>query len=201
MRTTKEDILKSHKTAVLVFEYFSNYEISIALSVMGQCGRIFDVFCKNEYAKSEEGLTIKRTKPLDECNVDEYDSLLIPGCMDLRDIIDDEQIRRFLQQFDLPHMVIASISSSPLLLYKAGILEGKKYIAGLVKEELLEEGFTMEELSGMRDITELKNEDGTIDTYMVDGKLLTGIGGGFREFGIEFGKLLNLNFEPQWYGI
>lgn len=188
------------KTAVLLFDYFSNYEISVALSVMGQCGRVFEVFCKNECAKSEEGLVVKRTKALDECNIDEYDSLLIPGCMDLRDIIDDDCIRQFLQKFDSPQMIIASISSSPLLLYKAGMLQGKKYIAGLVKQELLEEGFTMDELSNMRDITELKNEDGTVDTYMVDGKLLTGIGVGFREFGIEFGKLLGLKFEPAWYG-
>lgn len=189
------------KTAVLLFDYFSNYEISIALSVMGQAGKVFDVFCKNECAKSEEGLVVQRTYALGECNIDEYDSLLIPGCMDLRDIIDDDSIRQFLQKFKSQEIVIASISSSPLLLYKAGMLQGKKYIAGLVKEELLEEGFTMEELSNMRDITELKNEDGTISTYMVDGKLLTGIGLGYKEFGIEFGELLGLKYEPEWYGI
>lgn len=189
------------KTAVLLFDHFSNYEISVALSVLYQSGRKYDVFCLNEEARSEEGLLVRRTNTLDELCIEEYDSLLMPGCMDLRDIIDDEQIRCFLKKFNSPEMIIASISSSPLLLLKAGLLENKKYIAGVMKEELIEEGFTMEQMSNMRDITELKNSDGTIDTLSIDGSILTAIGCDFIKFGIEFGKMLNLKFEPGWYSV
>lgn len=191
--------MKKKKTAVLLFDLFSNYEISVALSILYQSGRKYDVFCLNEEARSEEGLIVKRTKALDDICIEEYDSLLIPGCMDLRDIIDDEQIHCFLKRFNSPKMVIASISSSPVLLLKAGLLENKKYIAGVMKEGLIEEGFTMDQLCNMRDITELKNKDGTIDTYCIDENILTAIGPGFIKFGIEFGKMLNLKFEPGWY--
>lgn len=51
----------------------------------------------------------------------------------------------------------------------------------------------------MIDITELKNDDGTVNTFLIDGNLLTAIGEGFIQFGIEFGKLLNLKFDTRWY--
>ena len=192
--------MSDKKTAVLLFDYFSNYEISIALSILYQSGRKYEVFCQNEEAISEEGLHVKRTKAFDELCIEEYDSLLIPGCMDLRDIIDDNNIHNFLKKFNSPEIVIASISSSPLLLLKAGLLEDKKYLAGVLKSELLEEGFTMKQMENMRDITELENDDGTVDTYFIDGNLLTAVGVGFIKFGIEFGKMLKLEFEPRWYG-
>ncbi len=57
----------------------------------------------------------------------------------------------------------------------------------------------MEQMSGMRDVTELKNEDGTVTSCFRDGNLLTAVGSDFISFGIEFGKMLNLKFEPEWY--
>lgn len=187
------------KTALLLFDLFSNYEMSVALSILSQAGKEFDVFCLKEEAVSEEGLRIKRGKALSELIIEEYDSLLIPGCMDLRDIIDDERIHNFIRGFSLSEYIIASISSSPLLLLKAGILDGKKYLAGVVKKELLQEGFTMEQMEGMRDVTELKNDDGTVTPHLVDGNLLTAVGSDFINFGIKFGEMLELEFEPGWY--
>lgn len=188
------------KTAVFLFDLFSNYELSVALSVLSQSGKPFDVFCLTPEAVSEEGLRVQRDKALFQLEIEAYDSLLIPGCMDPRNIIDDPGVHAFLQSFDLDTHIIASISSSPLLLLKAGLLEGKRYMAGAVKEELLEEGFTLAQMRGMRDITEIKNDDGTADLWMKDGHLLTAVGSGFVAFGIEFGKMLNLDFEPSWYG-
>lgn len=187
------------KTAILLYDLFSNYELSVALSVLAQAEKQYDVFCLNEEALSEEGLRVKRSKALQELAIAEYDSLLLPGCMDPREIIDDSRIHAFLRNFDLATHVVASISSSPLLLLKAGMLDGKAYIAGVMKEGLLEEGFTMEQMHGMRDVTELKNADGTITKCMRDGNLLTAVGSDFINFGIAFGNMLGLEFEPGWY--
>lgn len=189
------------KTAILLFDLFSNYELSVAVSVLSQAGKPVDVFCLNDVAVSEEGLQVKRTKALPEADAAEYDSLLLPGCMDLRDILDDSRIHDFIRRFSLASHVIASISSSPLLLLKAGVLEDKRYVAGVMKQELLNIGFTMEQMRGMRDITELDNEDGTVTACMTDGNLLTAIGPGFVNFGVEFGRMLGLDFDPRWYGV
>lgn len=187
------------KTALLLFDLFSNYEMSVALSILSQAGKKYDVFCLTEYAVSEEGLRVKRDRDLSALHIQDYDSLLIPGCMDLRNIIDDVRIYQFIRNFDLSEHIIASISSSPLLLLKSGILDGKKYLAGVLKEELLEEGFTLEQMNGMRDVNELKNDDGTFTKYLIDGNLLTAVGSAFIDFGIIFGEMLHLEFEPRWY--
>ena len=63
----------------------------------------------------------------------------------------------------------------------------------------MEEGWTKEQLIGMRDITELKNEDGTKTSCLVDGNLLTAIGFDFVNFGIKFGEMLGLEFDSGWY--
>jgi len=187
------------KTAILLYDQFSNYELSVALSVLSQGGKKVDFFCKNEYAISEEGLQVKRDKSLSEIVIEDYDSLLLPGCMDLRSVIEDEQVLDFIRHFNLSTHIIASISSSPVLLVKAGLLENKQYLAAVTKEGLLDEGWTIEQLVGMRDINELKNEDGTKATYLVDGNLLTAIGFDFINFGIKFGEMLGLKFDSGWY--
>lgn len=187
------------KTAVLLFDLFSNYEIGVALSVLAQAGKKYEVFSLHEEAVSEEGLHVKRSKDLSELIPSEYDSLLIPGCMDLRDVVDDGRAHDFIKKFDLSVHIIAAISSAPVLLLKAGMLAGKSYIAEVVKEGLLEEGFTMEQLKGMRDITELKNDDGSVTLCLADGNLLTAVGPGFIQFGVDFGKMLGLEFDPAWY--
>ena len=188
------------KTAILLFDLFSNYELSVALSVLAQGGKEFDVFCLHEEAVSEEGLRVKRSKSLPELAIAHYDSLLLPGCMDPSGIIGDARIHDFLRNFQLSEHIVASISSSPLLLLKAGLLDGKKYVAGAIKKELLKEGFfTMEQMNGMRDVTELKNEDGTETSCFADGNLLTAAGFAFIQFGIDFGKMLKLEFDPGWY--
>jgi len=160
------------KTAILLYDLFSNYELSVALSILVQGGKKYDIFCKNEFAISEEGLQVKKNKSLTEIIISDYDSLLLTGCMDLRYAIDDEQIISFIKKFDLTTHTIACISSSPVLLLKAGLLDGKQYLTAVMKDGLLEEGWTKEQLKGMRDISELKNDDETVTTCLVDGNLL-----------------------------
>ncbi|MDR0326240.1 MAG: hypothetical protein LBI19_09125, partial [Oscillospiraceae bacterium] len=76
---------------------------------------------------------------------------------------------------------------------------GREYVAGAVKEALIEEGISMEQMKGMRDVTELKNGDGTVTLHMISGNLLTAVGSAFIAFGVTFGQMLKLEFEPAWY--
>ena len=187
------------KTAVLLYDLFSNYELSVALSVLYQGKKDFDVFCKNEYAASEEGLKVKRGQSLSELVISDYDSLLLTGCMGIDYVIEDELVLDFIKYFNLNTHIVASISSSPVLLLKAGIITGKQYLAGVKKEDLHNAGFTKEQLVSMRDITELQNEDGTKVSCLVDGNLITAVGHDFINFGIKFGEMLGLEFDPGWY--
>ncbi len=193
--------MEKMKTAVLLYDDFSNYEFSVMLSIFYQAGKPYTTFgLTKEPVRSEEGLKVICDALVEDLNIEEFDSLVLTGCMDLEPIINEERIYSFLKQFDLPRIKIASISSTPFLLARAGLLKNKRYLAGMLKEELLKHGHTMEELEGMVDIEEYRESYEEIGNFIKDGNIITSVGSFFREWAIEFGKMLELDFEPEWYG-
>nr|WP_245996230.1 DJ-1/PfpI family protein [Paenibacillus taihuensis] len=62
-------------------------------------------------------ITIKNADP------SRYTSLLLPGCMNIKTLYNNEDIIEFIRKCaENPELKIASISSSPYLLAKAGLL-------------------------------------------------------------------------------
>jgi len=89
------------KTAVLIYEGFCNFEISVALECIALKNREITVFAKSpDSIKSEDGLRVLPDKSIFEIDIDEYDSLLLPGAEDIRDVIEDEDILSFIRKFD-----------------------------------------------------------------------------------------------------
>ena len=82
--------------------------------------------------------------------------------------------------------VIASISSSPFLLAKAGILRGKQYTVGMTEENMEKVGV-------------FEKENYSDELVVQDGNIITARGRGFIRFGIYLGKALNLEFDDRWY--
>ncbi|MDZ5473056.1 DJ-1/PfpI family protein [Bacillus sp. 31A1R] len=175
------------KTAVLLFPLFSEYEISVALSILMQGNKpVVTVGMSKGPIKGEASLSCVADLTIDEINFNEIDSLLIPGCMDISTIMNEEKLIHFIKEIASENRVIASISSSPLLLAKAGVLKGKKFTVGLTEEFMIETGsFEMENLSK--------------ELVVRDGNLLTARGRGFIDFGVTFGHMLHLNFDKAWY--
>lgn len=48
--------------------------------------------------KSEEGLSIVPDQTIDEIDIDEFDSLLLPGAADIRLAVEDERILEFIRK-------------------------------------------------------------------------------------------------------
>ncbi|MTI96931.1 MAG: 4-methyl-5(B-hydroxyethyl)-thiazole monophosphate biosynthesis protein [Firmicutes bacterium] len=175
------------KVAVLLYPDFSNYEMSVALSILGQAQKPFDVFGLTlEPIRSEEGIYIAPQKTVEELVVDDYDGLLLTGEMDCKPLMTDERYATFVKSFDKPEMIIGSISSSTGLLAKLEMLKDKKYISRIPEEFLDKFGFQKENYT-------------TEGNYVQDGNIITAMGFGFVEFGIAFGKALGLDFHPGWY--
>lgn len=178
------------KTAVLLYPYFSNYEVSVALSVLFQAEKPFTVLglSDTEPVRSEEGLMVLCEARVEDAKREDYDSLLLTGCMQPFDsfMLDDRYVD-FVRLFDDGHTPIGAISSAPLLLAKAGMLRDRAYMAG-VPEEFME-------ANGMNPTNQVKGKP-----YVQDGNLLTSVGGQFVPFGIQFGRMLGLEFSPRWYG-
>ena len=188
------------KTAVLIYDKFCYFEISVALEILSLSGKPVTVFAKDTCpVKSEDGLTIIPDKCISEVSVEEYDSLLLPGAEDIRSAVEDEEIIEFIKKFE-NNILVGAISIAPVLLLKSGALKSKPFMCGADKEDLFEEGFTAEDLCGMIGWSDnLRNpiEDG----YTISGNIITSVSYNFVKFGLQFGKILGIDISPATFGL
>lgn len=80
--------------------------------------------------RSEEGLRLLPTKTAAQADPADYDCVILPGTIDPLPALYDEALIAFLYRGIGTNTVFAAISSAPLLLCRAGLLEGKKFTAG-----------------------------------------------------------------------
>ncbi|WP_028776470.1 DJ-1/PfpI family protein [Shimazuella kribbensis] len=175
------------KTAVLLYPQFSEYELSVALSILMQGKKtIVTIGLNNQPIIGESGLSVVPDKTVDEVNFDELDSLLLTGCMDILALENHEKYINFIRDVVTDETIIASISSSPYLLAKAGYLKEKKYTVGMTPENREESGV-------------FERENYSDELVVKDGNVITARGRGFIRFGIYFGNALNLDFDEDWF--
>lgn len=159
------------KAAIMLYPMFSMQEISCTTELFKFYDKEIVAFSAGrEPVKSEDGFTILPDKAFEEFRREDFDCLVLPGIWEPLPVMLDERNIRFLEQFRGDgSLVIAAISSSPLLLGKAGLLEGKKFTHGVFEEFL--------------DAFPVMPREGIVRTFMVeDGNLVTAYGGAFREF-------------------
>ena len=187
------------KTAVLIYDSFCNFEFSVALEILALSEREITVFAKTkEPVKSEDGLTVLPDDIIGNVKLDEYDSLLLPGAMDIRESIEDKEIIDFVRKFD--GKIIGAISIAPLLLVKAGLLSGKPFMAGINKYEILEEGFSEEDLVGMVGWDD--NIANPVEAgYIITCNIITSISYNFVRWALAFAKMIEIDISPKTFGI
>lgn len=110
-----------------------------------------------------------------------------------------EAVLDFIRAFDREDMVIGAISIAPVLLLKAGILKDKPFMAGINQEELLEEGFTREELALMKGWDD-NLKDPSANGYLVSGTILTSLSCYFVKWALAFGKMLGIEMSEKTFG-
>ena len=82
------------KTAVLLYDSFCNFEISPALEILALVGKPITVFgAAKQTIKIEDGLSVLPDDTIDHLDLDAYDSLILPGAMDIREAIENENYR------------------------------------------------------------------------------------------------------------
>lgn len=157
--------------AVILYPDFSLQEITCltaALSVW--YGETIDYIGSEmiEY-KSEEGFRITPTKTIADTSITDYDCVILPGTINPLPALYDDGLIRFLNSGIDSEVIYAAISSSPLLLAKAGVLKGKQFTAGFFMQ--------------MADMFPFIEKENFIHKGIIcDGNVITGIGMFFREF-------------------
>ena len=166
-----EEVMYYMKIGALIYPFFSTQEITCLTSCLtvwfGE--KIDYLAAEKTIYKSEEGFCVMPTKTFDEVEASEYDCIILPGIIDPLPALYEDKNIEFLRKFKDTDTLIASISSSPLLLAKAGLLDNHKFTAGFFMQMV--EEFTF-----------IKGENFIHKPIVEDGNIITAIGFAFREF-------------------
>ena len=121
------------KVLCLIYPNFSLYEITALTSTLALS---FDVTIDyvasdDSIVVSEDGLPCQPTKTLDQIRIEEYSCVILPGMVNIGPALQDEKLISFLRDLGEQEVLIAAISSAPLLLAKAGLLNDTKFTGGI----------------------------------------------------------------------
>jgi len=114
-------------------------------------------------------LRVLPDKTTAEARITDYDCVILPGTINPLPAMFDEKLIGFLKDGADSGVVFAAISSAPILLSKAGVLNGKKFTSGYFMQ--------------MAEVFDFVEKDNFVHRGIVeDGNVITGIGMFFREF-------------------
>lgn len=161
----------STKYAVLIYPNFSLQEITCLTSCLTVWfdEKIDIIASEKKLYTSEDGFSVMPDKTVEEAEVSDYKCLILPGTIFPLQPLFDEKLIDFLKRGKNADTLIASISSSPILLSKAGLLTGKDFTSGYFMQ--MAETFPF-----------VEKEHFIHKPVVEDGNIITGIGMFFREF-------------------
>lgn len=176
------------KAALMIYPNFSLQEVTCLTSLFMFHQKHLDVFgAEHKIYVSEDHIQVIPNKTFAEFKQDEYDVLVLPGMIDFKEAIEDERNIQFLKSLkNNKNILIASISSSPVLLAKAGLLEDTKFSSGL-----FEEAFDLFKFLPKRNVIR--------QPITVDKNIITAIAFEYREFAIKVGQKLNMPVDESLF--
>ena len=126
-------MLRMKKVLCIIYPNFSLYEITTLTSTLALSFDITIDYVASDYSivVSEDGLPCQPTKTLDQIRIEEYSCVILPGMVNIGPALQDEKLISFLRGLGEQNILIAAISSAPLLLAKAGLLEDTKFTGGI----------------------------------------------------------------------
>ncbi len=175
------------KFAVLLYPDFSLQEITCLTSALtvwfGE--KIDYIASENKEYQSEEGLRVIPTKTTADAKITDYDCVILPGTINPMPALFDDRLIEFLKSGIGSDILFAAISSSPILLSKAGILKDKKFTSGYFMQ--------------MADTFDfIEKENFTHKGIVEEGNVITGIGMFFREFAVAVLKRFGYDIDSSF---
>lgn len=127
------------RSLVMLYPGFCNFKISALTEILAfQEGdwSLTTVGADRQLYEGEDHLQVMAQKDFTEVNPLDYDLLILPGIDNYHIPLEDPRNATFLAQLNVAtkRPIIASMSSSPVLLAKAGLLDHTKFTGGLFEE-------------------------------------------------------------------
>lgn len=83
----------------------------------------------NLFIKGKQGIVIQADTHLQDVVWESFDGLILPGGPGVQTLLDNPLVINACQNFFNNKKLISAICAAPLVLYKAGLLENKRYTA------------------------------------------------------------------------
>ena len=121
------------KALCIIYPNFSLYEVVGLTSTLALSFGIEINYVGSDRGviTSEDGLACQPTRTLDEVVIEDYSCVILPGMINIAPALHDEKLISFLRSLNQQEILIAAISSAPILLAKAGLLKDTKFTGGI----------------------------------------------------------------------
>ena len=121
------------KVLCLIYPNFSLYEVVGLTSTLGLSFGVEVDYAGSDrnVIRSEDGLACQPTRTLDEVVIEDYSCVILPGMITIVPALHDEKLISFLRSLKQQEVLIAAISSAPILLAKAGLLKDTQFTGGI----------------------------------------------------------------------
>lgn len=189
------------QVAVVVYDGYCLFEVTVALEMLAMQQIPITIFGEEKKSyRSEEGMLVVAEHTLEELKADQFDAIILSGFMNGDPtIVKNEILKEKLKEFDQQKKVIAAISIAPIMLLNAGLLQDKHFMIGALKQDLMEEGYSKDELKLMIDWEECCANP-NLD-FIKEGHIITSVAYKFREWAMEIGRMLDIEIYPGSFGL
>ena len=121
------------KALCIIYPNFSLYEVVGLTSTLALSFGVEVDYASSDrnVIRTEDGLPCQPTRILDEVVIEDYSCVILPGMINIAPALHDEKLISFLRSLNQQEILIAAISSAPILLAKAGLLEDTKFTGGI----------------------------------------------------------------------
>ena len=121
------------KVLCLIYPNFSLYEVIGLTSTLALSLGVEIDYAGSDRSviTSEDGLACQPTRTLDEVVIEDYSCVILPGMITIVPALQDEKLISFLKNLTEQDVLIAAISSAPILLAKAGLLKDTRFTGGI----------------------------------------------------------------------
>ena len=121
------------KALCIIYPNFSIYEVVGLTSTLALSFGVEVDYASSDrnVIRTEDGLPCQPTRILDEVVIEDYSCVILPGMINIVPALHDEKLISFLKSLKQQEVLIAAISSAPILLAKAGLLKDAKFTGGI----------------------------------------------------------------------
>ena len=121
------------KVLCLIYPNFSLYEVVGLTSTLALSFGVEVDYASSDrnVIRTEDGLPCQPTRILDEVVIEDYSCVILPGMITIVPALQDEKLISFLKNLTEQDVLIAAISSAPILLAKAGLLKDTRFTGGI----------------------------------------------------------------------